>query len=325
MSLLLYHLANGQIAPHYTQYLQNQFLLNPAWAGIERYMDIKLAHRSQWAGVEGNPRTSSLTVHRPIGAAYIAENALSFPEEGTNPFVRAYANTYTASHPHSGIGLQLQHDQAGLVKRTDALLAYAYHLRISYSYNLSFGVQAGIAQTGLNRQQARPETENDPAIGQVTNKTSPNLGAGVWLYGSRLFAGFSALQLVGNPMHLSPGPARQRPAPNLFLTFGYKLPLAEDMALVPSFMLKSVGDLPITGDLNAKLTFRDRLWIGAGYRNGESFSAMLGLNVSSLVNFSYSYDINQGQVRSLAGGSHEIMLGLMLDNVAKTFNPQRYF
>lgn len=325
LSALSFTLSFGQIAPTYTQYLHNQFLLNPALSGIERYIDIKLAHRNQWTGIEGNPKTSSLTAHTPLGRAYVAENALSFPEEGTNPFIRAYANNYAASDAHSGIGLQIQHDEAALLKRTDALLAYAYHLRLNYRFNLSFGLQAGIAQTGLNHAQARPEVENDPAIGQITNKTSPNLGMGLWLYGPRLFAGFSALQLVGNPMDFSPGGTSDRPKPNLFFTAGYKLFLTDDMALVPSFMLKSIGNLPLTGDINMKLAFNDRLWCGVGYRNKESISALAGLNISSMVNISYSYDASMGAVRTLSQGSHEISLGLMLDNVAKAFSPQRYF
>ncbi|WP_028297902.1 PorP/SprF family type IX secretion system membrane protein [Olivibacter sitiensis] len=315
----------GQISPTYTQYLNNQFLLNPALSGIERYIDIKLAHRNQWTGIEGNPKTTSLTAHMPIGRAYVAENALSFPTEGTNPFARAYAQHYIASDSHSGMGLQIQHDQAALLRRTDALLAYAYHLKIHYRYNLAFGVQGGIAQTGLNHQRARPEQENDPAIGQITNKLSPNLGAGIWLYGPRLFAGFSALQLVGNPMNFSSNTAIGKPKPNLFFTAGYKLFLLDGMALIPSFMLKSIGNIPLTGDVNMKLAFNDRLWCGVGYRNKESVSALAGINISSLLNISYSYDSNVGAVRTLSSGSHEIALGVMLDNVAKAFNPQRYF
>jgi hypothetical protein len=38
----------AQQKPQYTQYIFNNFLLNPAVAGIENYTDVKLGYRSQW-------------------------------------------------------------------------------------------------------------------------------------------------------------------------------------------------------------------------------------------------------------------------------------
>lgn len=109
------------------------------------------------------------------------------------------------------------------------------------------------------------------------------------------------------------------------MTAGYKLHLGEDMAVVPSVLYKLLVGLPIIGDYNVKLAFRDRLWIGAGYRNNESFSAMVGFNVSSLLNLSYSYDFNTGPIRRLANGSHEIVLGLLLNNRFRVYCPQILF
>jgi hypothetical protein len=37
----------AQQRPQYTQYVFNSFLLNPAVAGIENYVDLKAGYRSQ--------------------------------------------------------------------------------------------------------------------------------------------------------------------------------------------------------------------------------------------------------------------------------------
>ena len=59
--------ASAQLRLYYTQYVLNQYLVNPAISGIENYTDVKLSARDQWTGLNGAPRAAYLTVHAPIG------------------------------------------------------------------------------------------------------------------------------------------------------------------------------------------------------------------------------------------------------------------
>jgi type IX secretion system PorP/SprF family membrane protein len=83
---------------------------------------------------------------------------------------------------------------------------------------------------------------------------------------------------------------------------------------VPSALVKFISPLPVTYDINMKMTFRDRFWIGASYRNGDAIAGMFGLNISSLINVGYSYDYTTSALRTVSNGTHEIVLGLMLNN-----------
>ena len=47
--LLLEPVAEAQQRPYYTQYILNNYIINPAVAGIENYWDVKMSHRLQWA------------------------------------------------------------------------------------------------------------------------------------------------------------------------------------------------------------------------------------------------------------------------------------
>jgi ABC-type enterochelin transport system permease subunit len=38
---------SAQQRPHYTQYVINNYIINPAVAGIENYTDVKISHRHQ--------------------------------------------------------------------------------------------------------------------------------------------------------------------------------------------------------------------------------------------------------------------------------------
>jgi hypothetical protein len=42
---------NGQQRPHYTQYIMNNYIVNPAIGGIENYIDAKMSLRNQWIGI----------------------------------------------------------------------------------------------------------------------------------------------------------------------------------------------------------------------------------------------------------------------------------
>ncbi|TMI98102.1 MAG: type IX secretion system membrane protein PorP/SprF, partial [Bacteroidetes bacterium] len=68
----------AQQKPHYTQYVLNQYILNPAISGIENYTDIKISARDQWVGLTGSPKTSYITIHAPIGKKDYRTSATSY-------------------------------------------------------------------------------------------------------------------------------------------------------------------------------------------------------------------------------------------------------
>src|ERR1044071_4167584 len=90
----------AQQRPHYTQYILNNYILNPAISGIENYTDLKVSARDQWVGLDGAPRTAYLTIHMPLGKKDYKTSATSFSMPGENPRGNAYWQNYTASEPH---------------------------------------------------------------------------------------------------------------------------------------------------------------------------------------------------------------------------------
>jgi type IX secretion system PorP/SprF family membrane protein len=321
-----YHHAISQQRPQYTQYIFNNYLLNPAITGIENYTDVKAGYRSQWQGLTDAPVTSYISIHAPIGKQFTEGSATSFQGEGNNPMSRSYVQTYKASEPHHGIGFHLVSDKTGPFSRTDINLTYAYHLGLAAHVNLAVGVAAGLSRISLDRSKIILEDPFDPAITDNNeSQIQPDLGAGIWLYGPRYFAGVSAQQLLGRPLRFSDYSAANqgKQVPHFFMTAGYKFFLGEDIAAIPSAMVKVVTPVPISLDLNMKFAFKDKLWLGGSYRKDDSFSAMAGFNVGHFFNLSYSYDFTTSELMSVSNGSHEIVLGLLLNNRYKVTCPQR--
>lgn len=50
----------AQQRPQYTQYILNNYILNPALSGIENYTDLKISGRDQWVGLNGAPEQHTL-------------------------------------------------------------------------------------------------------------------------------------------------------------------------------------------------------------------------------------------------------------------------
>ena len=323
VSLVLVFWATGAAAqqkPHYTQYILNQYIVNPALSGIENYVDVKASHRHQWAGLQDAPVTSYLTVHGPIGKKDYRTTATSMEPEGENPRGSRYWEEYTASEPHHGIGLQVVNDVTGPLRNFSAYGTYAYHLGLSPRTSLSGGIGIGMQRMSLDASKLNfGDVTIDPAIGGtgVLNKTRLDLMAGLYLYSADYFIGLSAQQLVPQKIDYSSGyirPSSGKTVPHIFATAGYRLMIGQDFNLIPSVMVKYVDPLPVQFEFNAKLQYRDLLWIGASARRNDGFAGMLGLNVSSKFNVGYAYDHTTSGLNTFTRGTHEIVVGMLLGN-----------
>ena len=51
----------AQQQAQYSQYMNNNYILNPGATGVEDYIDVKLSYRTQWTGLEGAPKTYYLS------------------------------------------------------------------------------------------------------------------------------------------------------------------------------------------------------------------------------------------------------------------------
>ncbi|MBL0307162.1 MAG: type IX secretion system membrane protein PorP/SprF [Chitinophagaceae bacterium] len=308
----------AQQKPHYTQYILNQYIVNPALTGIENYTDLKVSHRHQWVGIQDAPITSYLSVHGPIGKSDYRKTATSFDLKGENPRGKRYWEEYTAPEPHHGIGLQVINDITGPLSNFSLYGTYAYHLALSARTSLSAGFGVGFNRISLNADKLDfGDVTADPAVftSGILNKTRLDMMAGLYLYSADYFIGFSAQQVVPQKIDFSNGyirPKEGRTVPHLFGTAGYRFSLGDNFNLIPSLMVKYVDPLPVQVEGNLKLQYLDRLWIGGSYRHKDGYAGMMGLNVSNIFHIGYSYDYTTSRLNNFSKGTHEVLLGFVI-------------
>lgn len=300
---------SAQQKSQYTQYVFNNYLLNPAFAGIDNYTDIKIGHRSQWTGLQGAPKTNYITINTPIGKTNLIQGDTS----------KVLSNLFSPNSlllkPHHGVGFLFMNDKVGLINQTNLHLSYSYHLKLNNEYNLATGLTFGLNHTSLNTALIIIENPSDIAIQNSNNKIwKPDFTLGVLLYKNNFYAGISAQQLITQTYFNSNSLAnKSKTVPHFFFNLGYKLSFAQDFIFSPSLLLKVIKPVPISYDVNLKLAFKNKLWLGASYRRDDSFGILTGLAISRRFNFGYAYDFTTSGLNRVSGGSHEIVFGMILN------------
>jgi type IX secretion system PorP/SprF family membrane protein len=308
----------AQQKPQYTQYILNNFVVNPALSGIENYWDVKISNRQQWTGIAGAPVTSYITFHAPIGKKDFKTNITSFEVPGQNPRGKNYWEEYTAAAPHHGVGFVLVNDKTDFINRTTIQGTYAYHLGISTQTSLAAGFGAGITTVGLDKSKIKFANPNDPGLASNTiGKLRPEISAGLWLYSKKYYLGLSAQNVIPQKFAWVDGDGvAGRLEPHFFLSGGYRFFLSDDVSILPSTMLiyQYNSTSAVSLNANVKAQYLDKVWLGTSYRFRDGFAAMAGLNISNTVNIGYAYDYTTTRLGSFAKGTHEIIIGFLLKN-----------
>lgn len=305
--------AQAQQQAQYSQYMNNNYLLNPGTTGVEDYIDVKFSYRTQWTGLEGAPKTYYASISSSLGKWRST----------------AKRTIRDRRRPFHALGGLVYNDVTGPTSRSGAYLSYAYNLVLTPDLRLALGMSAGMQQFAVDGQQLRffdPTTVAPSASSRVLDGT-----VGAWLYSSKFYVGLSGAQLLGNQLNFSyganqlgegaPGNKLNR---HYFATAGVRLPLNDDWSLVPSVLVKAVSPAPLSVDINAKLKYQDLLWAGVSWRAFDSAVAMVGLSYEQYT-LGYSYDAGLSELAGYNGGSHEILVGLRLKKKAQVVCTNRFW
>jgi len=316
--------ALAQQRPQYSQYMLNNYLLNPAITGIEDYADVRIGNRQQWVGLEGAPVTYYVSAHMPLGkeATRVRNRG-----RGIGSTRSVNLNRFSTPYPHHGLGIIALTDKTGPLRQSNFMGSYAYHLPLSSKISISTGVTAGLLNQTFNPQEATFNNPSDPSItSEYVNSSYFDLGLGLWLYSENFFVGVSGAQLLRNRRDLNRPDAGDNSIARLqrhyFTTAGFKIRFSPRFDVIPSVMVKFTDPSPLSIDVNLKGVYADRVWAGVSYRKDDAVSGMAGLNISHVMDIGYSYDFNTSELNRANTGTHEIILGLKLFNTGKAICPR---
>ncbi|SNR81167.1 PorP/SprF family type IX secretion system membrane protein [Hymenobacter mucosus] len=304
--------ARAQQQAQYSQYMNNNYILNPGATGVEDYIDIKASYRTQWQGLEGAPRTYYVSASSSLGKWRTTSKR----------------TLRDRRRPFHALGGLVYNDETGPTSRKGAYLSYAYNLVLRPNLRAALGVSVGMQQFAVDGQQLRFFDPTTTAASDASRVLDGSIG--LWVYSSDFYVGVSGAQLLANKLDFSYGPTSLDAGVgnslkrHYFVTGGVRVPLSDDWSLVPSVLVKAVNPAPLSLDLNAKLKYQDLLWGGVSWRALDSFVAMVGLSYEQFT-LGYSYDAGLSELAGYHGGSHEILLGLRLKKKAQVVCTNRFW
>jgi len=293
-SILCVDFATAQQDPQYTQYMYNQNVVNPAYAGLKEGLALNLLYRNQWTALDGAPETFTFNAHSPIGEK-------------------------------TGLGISLIKDELGPVKETNAYVDFSYTIPVSTNYQLAFGLKAGATFHDIGLSDLELQDSGDPFFSQNVSQTTPNIGAGVFLYSDNFYFGASVPNLL-NSLHLDENGLQFGSETNhYFVTSGYVFQTTENLKLKPSVLVKSAFDAPTSFDVNLNALFLEKFELGVSYRLEDSFSGIVGFQATPELRIGYAYDAVVSEINNVAPSSHEIILTYNIIFNKRALRSPRYF
>lgn len=128
--------ASAQSRPVISQYFQNPYFANPAYAGKDKGISLNMDYSFKLNNYQGNLK---------------------------NQFFTADINL-----KKSGLGFTLQNQESGLLSTKIAKLTYAYHLKLSDHMGMHFGLSSGLTEErfdfeGFSSNEMNDNTDPLPA------------------------------------------------------------------------------------------------------------------------------------------------------------------
>lgn len=298
-------LSNAQQDPMYTQYMFNTQTINPAYAGTWESFSFMVLARQQWAGLEGAPQTYTFSMQAPLKNERVA------------------------------LGLNLISDVVGLEKRFYMFSDYSYLLPINEGMKLRLGLKGGFTNYSNNLTEYITNVPGsgiiDPSFqGEIDRKFVPNFGIGGFLYGKKYYAGFSIPKILShdfenNYNNLSVN-AEMR---HYFFIAGLIFDLGQNVKFKPTMLTKatfsSESGAPVELDLTANFLIKEKFWLGAMFRTGDSFGFIAQWIIDKKLRIGYSYDYTTSNLQNFHNGSHEIMISYEMRFLKEMFASPRYF
>ena len=280
----------AQQVPMIGGYAFNPFLLNPAEAGSGENIRLFGHYRNQYADYEGAPVTQIFTA------------------DGAIPKKKF------------GLGLQVFNDQTNILQHTGFSLAYAYRLDLSDALSLRMGVSGNLSRRGIDFSKIQLEDEQERANMQgMQQNTHFDGDAGVSLRYQNLHFGFAIPQLLETTTDYSDGQDlttfSYRNQRQYLTQLSYRFDFGEQFSLQPMGISRLSANFSPQYEGILMGGYQDRYFLNLGYRSNYAVTAGMGIQISEAIMAGYTYDMPTNALSGFTSGSHEVMVGITLDQL----------
>jgi type IX secretion system PorP/SprF family membrane protein len=277
-----------------TQYQDNQFALNPAFAGSRETLSLLAAFRQQYSSVPGAPQAQFFALHAPL------------------------------RNPRIGVGVTIFNETFNIARNTGFTAAYAHRIPLSQHQRLAFSLSGGVynAETGWNELQLTDP--DDEAFGEREVRLQPALGFGLAWYGNDFFTGMSVPDFFYQAPFQNERTSFEPFKTTWLFTAGYRHQLNASWSLQPATLLRLRKDQTALADISLSAWYNKLYRGGLTWRSNQELIVTAGWRFTRQWTLTYSYDVPLGDFKKTSNGSHEISLQFDWGQQTPTVNP-RFF
>ncbi|PIE86177.1 MAG: hypothetical protein CSA05_01870 [Bacteroidia bacterium] len=274
----------AQQLPIDNHYVINKYSLSPAYSGATKNMEALIGYRQNWVGIDGAPEKQAISLNGPISET-------------------------------SGWGINFTHEQTGNFSHFYGAFSYAYHMEMSKSSHISFGLAGEVYRNQIELKKVRGQIE-DPALMQneVLAGTTFNASFGIAYRSGGLNIGWVVPRILESKMNYTASNNFTMAREFLFhasywtKTGGRR----SKVDIEPYVIVRMTQNSGLHYEAAARIRYLQRIWIAPGYRNSAvilNAGAALGANI--VMNYSYEYGLSG--IAGLASGTHEVALGFLIN------------
>ncbi|TWO32847.1 type IX secretion system membrane protein PorP/SprF [Seonamhaeicola sediminis] len=263
----------------------NRHVLNPTFSFVrEQNKYISFTNKRQWLQFDNAPQT----------------------------FLFGYSGRF---RENIGMGLSLFQQDYGVQTTFGGVLNFAYNVSLSRESNLTFGLNLGAYQSGINEgsviiNEPDPSLQNIPKHFMLTINPGINYGTGFFDFG------FSVNNLVSynfnNSKLIEENPAQGLQAHIMYTGYMNSRGFFDESKFSSLFRSEFRKGETIFSGL-AMLTIPRGLWGQIGYNSLYGASVGLGINISEQIAIEYNYEQSLGDLVEF-GSSHEVTLAYRFKN-----------
>jgi type IX secretion system PorP/SprF family membrane protein len=292
-------IVSGQQDPMYTQYMFNTQTINPAYAGSWQTVGFLALSRMQWVGLNQAPSTQTFSFQMPF------------------------------RNKNIGIGLNVINDKIGLEKRLSVFADYSFKINFAGSTSLRMGIKGGFSNYShnLSSHDLYPDGIEDPSFqADIEHKFLPNAGVGLLLENPRYYAGISVPKVVNSQFESNGGNFTVTgELRHFFFIAGSIHNLSPDIKFKPTMLIKATIGAPVEVDFSANFLLKEKFWLGAMYRTGDSFGFIAQWIIDKNLRLGYAIDFTTSNLRNYHYNTHEVMISYELRIIKQRVISPRYF
>lgn len=269
----------AQQDPHFTHYMFNQSMYNPAHYGLSDGISATGIYRNQWLGMkdpEGNivsPVTIQASADAPIRLI------------------------------HGGVGISVMQDKIAFTKNMNVKLGYAYHANIGRNV-LSIGTNVDLSNISHDNEKYQT-TDNEPInISKEEASMVTDMAVGIFFKAPNYYISLSSNKVLESKSKSNIAFDNTR---HYFMSFGYQFthPAYQGFEFMPSAIIYS-DSKTVQSNVSFVAKYNNKIWGGVGYRFQDAVNLLVGMKFND-IEIGYSFDVPMNGLGIRTFGSHEIL------------------